>query len=198
MFIAFFIFYGVICMFFLLSNGFYVHIHSISCISCVFPACFAFIASVWWTDCIQIWFWCKIWVTVFQTPSQPRGPWKKRPPIRANTADEAIEKMLEQKKISSKINYDVLKDINVKAGAGPAPKADAQEEPAAAKTLRRNRKPAVSTLNLSTPLSTLGKRSVHDRGMMGWKRSSLFLNVYFGFNMRINVVRGLMLDKNIP
>ncbi|KAJ3612953.1 hypothetical protein NHX12_019210, partial [Muraenolepis orangiensis] len=41
-----------------------------------------------------------------------RKPVKKRGPINARTADEAIEKMLEQKKISSKINYDVLKDLS--------------------------------------------------------------------------------------
>uniref|UniRef100_H2TBB2 Transcription factor IIIB 90 kDa subunit n=1 Tax=Takifugu rubripes TaxID=31033 RepID=H2TBB2_TAKRU len=55
-----------------------------------------------------------------------RGSARKRAPIRANSADEAIGKMLEQKRISSKINYDVLKDLNVKPGASPAqsPKKD--------------------------------------------------------------------------
>ncbi|KAI4804136.1 hypothetical protein KUCAC02_025777, partial [Chaenocephalus aceratus] len=37
---------------------------------------------------------------------KPKGPKRKYPPISASTADEAIGKMLEQKKISSKINYD--------------------------------------------------------------------------------------------
>lgn len=36
----------------------------------------------------------------------------KRGRIQANTAGEAIEKMLQQKKISLKLNYDVLKSIN--------------------------------------------------------------------------------------
>uniref|UniRef100_A0A674CS51 Transcription factor IIIB 90 kDa subunit n=1 Tax=Salmo trutta TaxID=8032 RepID=A0A674CS51_SALTR len=45
---------------------------------------------------------------------------KKRAPIHASTADEAIEKMLEQKKISTKINYDILKELNVKPCASPA------------------------------------------------------------------------------
>lgn len=91
---------------------------------------------------------------------QPRGPLKKRQPIRANTADEAIEKMLEQKKISSKINYDVLKDLNLKPGASPARKSETpkKEPPSASKLTGRNRKPAQAALNLSTPLSTLGKR----------------------------------------
>ncbi|XP_070776518.1 transcription factor IIIB 90 kDa subunit-like [Enoplosus armatus] len=90
---------------------------------------------------------------------KPRGPAKKRPPIQANTADEAIEKMLEQKRISSKINYDVLKDLNIKPGASPVRTAESpKKEPAATKLTGRNRKPARAPLSLSTPLSTLGKR----------------------------------------
>ncbi|XP_061599964.1 transcription factor IIIB 90 kDa subunit-like [Cololabis saira] len=86
-----------------------------------------------------------------------KPPGKKRAPIRASTADEAIEKMLEQKKISTKINYDVLKDLNVKPGAGPAPAAETPKKEAPAVRLAgRSRKPA--PLSLSTPLSTLGKR----------------------------------------
>ncbi|XP_047467706.1 transcription factor IIIB 90 kDa subunit-like [Mugil cephalus] len=88
-----------------------------------------------------------------------RGPARKRPPINASTADEAIEKMLEQKKISSKINYDVLKDLNVKPGDSPARHLESpRKEPSAAKLTGRNRKPARAPLSLSTPLSTLGKR----------------------------------------
>ncbi|XP_071961774.1 transcription factor IIIB 90 kDa subunit-like [Antedon mediterranea] len=37
---------------------------------------------------------------------------QKRTPIQANTAGEAIEKLLVEKKISCKINYDVLRDLN--------------------------------------------------------------------------------------
>ncbi|XP_034715247.1 transcription factor IIIB 90 kDa subunit-like [Etheostoma cragini] len=88
-----------------------------------------------------------------------RGPIKRHPPIRANTADEAIEKMLEQKKISNKINYDVLKDLNIKPGASPARQAETpKKEPSATKLTGRNRQPARAPLSLSTPLSTLGKR----------------------------------------
>ncbi|XP_039897525.1 BRF1 RNA polymerase III transcription initiation factor subunit a [Simochromis diagramma] len=90
---------------------------------------------------------------------KPRGPNRKHAPIRANTADEAIEKMLEQKRISSKINYDVLKDLNVKPCASPARKAESpKKERPAAKLAGRNRRPAQTQLSLSTPLSTLGKR----------------------------------------
>lgn len=91
---------------------------------------------------------------------KPRGPSRKRPPIRASTADEAIEKMLEQKKISTKINYDVLKDLNIKPGASPARKVESpkREPSSATKLTGRNRNPARAPLSLSTPLSTLGKR----------------------------------------
>ncbi|XP_069391612.1 BRF1 general transcription factor IIIB subunit a isoform X2 [Paralichthys olivaceus] len=89
---------------------------------------------------------------------KPRGPSKKRASIRARTADEAIGKMLEQKKISSKINYDVLKDLNIKPGASPARTVESpKKEPSAAKLTGRNRNPARAPLSLSTPLSTLGK-----------------------------------------
>ncbi|XP_029316218.1 BRF1 general transcription factor IIIB subunit a, partial [Cottoperca gobio] len=87
-----------------------------------------------------------------------RGPKRKHPPIRANTADEAIEKMLEQKKISTKINYDVLKDLNIKPGASPARVAESpKKEPSATKLPGRNRNPVRAPLSLSTPLSSLGK-----------------------------------------
>ncbi|XP_045918594.1 transcription factor IIIB 90 kDa subunit-like [Micropterus dolomieu] len=90
---------------------------------------------------------------------KPRGPRKKLPLIHASTADEAIGKMLEHKKISSKINYDILKDLNIKSGASPARKAESpKKEPIAAKLTGRNRQPARSSISLSTPLSTLGKR----------------------------------------
>ncbi|XP_075963452.1 BRF1 general transcription factor IIIB subunit a isoform X2 [Anarhichas minor] len=90
---------------------------------------------------------------------KPRGPSRKHPPIRANTADEAIGKMLEQKKISTKINYDVLKDLNIKPPASPAHKDETpKREPSAARLTGRNRNPPRAPLSLSTPLSSLGKR----------------------------------------
>ncbi|XP_074661350.1 transcription factor IIIB 90 kDa subunit-like [Tubulanus polymorphus] len=46
-----------------------------------------------------------------QKPEKKKRKTKKKP-IQANTAGEAIEMMLAEKKISSKINYDVLKDLN--------------------------------------------------------------------------------------
>ncbi|XP_051942125.1 BRF1 RNA polymerase III transcription initiation factor subunit a [Hippocampus zosterae] len=81
---------------------------------------------------------------------------KRRADIRADTADEAIGKMLEQKKISTKINYDVLKDLNLKPPASPAqsPRGSA----ATSRQSGRYQRPGSRSLNLSTPLSCLGKR----------------------------------------
>lgn len=92
-------------------------------------------------------------------PPQPRATPRKRPPIRASSADEAIGKMLEQKKISSKINYDVLKDLDTKPAASPAPSPSPKEAPPPRVTPRQ-RRAAPPPLTLSTPLSTLGKRWV--------------------------------------
>ncbi|KAM9777957.1 LOW QUALITY PROTEIN: transcription factor IIIB 90 kDa subunit-like [Neosynchiropus ocellatus] len=86
-----------------------------------------------------------------------RAPTKRRAPIQASTADEAIGKMLEQKKISAKINYDVLKDLNLKPPASPACKSEKNSP--TGKVTPRNRRPASHTPpSLSMPLSTLGKR----------------------------------------
>ncbi|KAG9344706.1 hypothetical protein JZ751_010393 [Albula glossodonta] len=66
---------------------------------------------------------------------KPKKSLRKKEPIHASTAGEAIEKMLEQKKISSKINYDVLRDLNSKSGAsgssGGAGSARKADEPTA-------------------------------------------------------------------
>uniref|UniRef100_A0A8C6SHJ3 Transcription factor IIIB 90 kDa subunit n=1 Tax=Neogobius melanostomus TaxID=47308 RepID=A0A8C6SHJ3_9GOBI len=83
---------------------------------------------------------------------------KSRGPIRANSTGEAIGKMLEQKKISSKINYDVLKDLNVKPAPSPARVKDEPQQKTPQITPRSTRKPAAHALTLSTPLSSLGKR----------------------------------------
>lgn len=43
---------------------------------------------------------------------EQRKKQRKKQQIQASTAGEAIEKMLQEKKISSKINYEVLRDLN--------------------------------------------------------------------------------------
>ncbi|XP_054263826.1 transcription factor IIIB 90 kDa subunit [Macrosteles quadrilineatus] len=46
---------------------------------------------------------------------------KNKNTLAASSAGEAIEKMLQEKKISSKINYDVLKSLNVEGSINPTP-----------------------------------------------------------------------------
>uniref|UniRef100_A0A672PGM6 B-related factor 1 n=1 Tax=Sinocyclocheilus grahami TaxID=75366 RepID=A0A672PGM6_SINGR len=92
---------------------------------------------------------------------KPKKPSKKREPILASTAGEAIEKMLEQKKISSKINYDVLRDLNSKGSGSNAPQ-QAEDVPAGGsgrkKLIRRKKQPNMSNLGLAKPASLMGKR----------------------------------------
>ncbi|XP_063296180.1 transcription factor IIIB 90 kDa subunit [Pelobates fuscus] len=85
---------------------------------------------------------------------KPKKPSKRRAPIQASTAGEAIEKMLEQKKISSKINYDVLRDLNSKVSSTPKQEKNSPEDsnkltrrsgPSAASSTSKRLKPLVST-----------------------------------------------------
>ncbi|KAJ8724047.1 hypothetical protein PYW07_008027 [Mythimna separata] len=56
-----------------------------------------------------------------------RGSYRKRTPCNAATAGEAIEKMIAEKKISSKINYDILKSLD--HPGTPLPPATPKETP---------------------------------------------------------------------
>ncbi|XP_073426753.1 transcription factor IIIB 90 kDa subunit isoform X2 [Dendrobates tinctorius] len=80
---------------------------------------------------------------------KPKKSTKRRAPIQASTAGEAIEKMLEQKKISSKINYDVLRDLNSKVGS--TPKHEKTEEIVTESKVARRKSSAnrsvISTIN---------------------------------------------------
>uniref|UniRef100_A0A8C0M8I1 Transcription factor IIIB 90 kDa subunit n=2 Tax=Canis lupus familiaris TaxID=9615 RepID=A0A8C0M8I1_CANLF len=87
---------------------------------------------------------------------KPKKSCKRREPIQASTAGEAIEKMLEQKKISSKINYSVLRDLNSKGG-GSVPGEDTRaEERASARKLSRRKTPA--SRSGADPVTSVGKR----------------------------------------
>ncbi|XP_062901582.1 BRF1 RNA polymerase III transcription initiation factor subunit b isoform X2 [Mobula hypostoma] len=93
---------------------------------------------------------------------KPRKSSKKREPIQASTAGEAIEKMLEQKKISSKINYDVLRDLNSKGSSSPVQEeSDSSNRAGSASGGKRGatqRRTAASSRKLAAPVSNLGKR----------------------------------------
>ncbi|XP_073466151.1 transcription factor IIIB 90 kDa subunit [Aquarana catesbeiana] len=80
---------------------------------------------------------------------KPKKPSKRRAPIQASTAGEAIEKMLEQKKISSKINYDVLRDLNSKGGSTPKHEKSEQEI-STTESKPSHRKSAAKSIPLNT------------------------------------------------
>ncbi|KAM9068435.1 transcription factor IIIB 90 kDa subunit isoform X2 [Sarcophilus harrisii] len=88
---------------------------------------------------------------------KPKKSSKKREPIQASTAGEAIEKMLEQKKISSKINYNVLRDLNSKGSMTPKRENEPPNDSSSTKKLARRKCPSSRTL--ADPLnSSMGKR----------------------------------------
>ncbi|XP_036061380.1 transcription factor IIIB 90 kDa subunit isoform X1 [Onychomys torridus] len=87
---------------------------------------------------------------------KPKKSCKRREPILASTAGEAIEKMLEQKKISSKINYSVLRDLNSKGGGSP-PREDSQP-PEHASTKKLSRRKRAASRNSADPGTSMGKR----------------------------------------
>ncbi|XP_042247378.1 transcription factor IIIB 90 kDa subunit-like isoform X1 [Thunnus maccoyii] len=95
---------------------------------------------------------------------KPKKSKKKKEMIQASTANEAIEKMLEKKKISSKINYDVLRDLNSRgtgSGGGSSPsRASDPPDSAVQKRLsrRRRKKTGSSNLDLANTASMMGKR----------------------------------------
>ncbi|KAM3861141.1 transcription factor IIIB 90 kDa subunit-like [Diretmus argenteus] len=91
---------------------------------------------------------------------KPKKSNKKREPIQASTAGEAIEKMLEQKRISSKINYDVLRDLNSRGGSGnSSPSRPTSDPPAGRKRLNRRKKTSTKTnQGLAATASIMGKR----------------------------------------
>ncbi|XP_043413058.1 transcription factor IIIB 90 kDa subunit isoform X1 [Prionailurus bengalensis] len=87
---------------------------------------------------------------------KPKKSCKRREPIQASTAGEAIEKMLEQKKISSKINYSVLRDLNSKGGGG-LQEEDAQPEGRTA-TRKLSRRKTPARRHRADPGTGVGKR----------------------------------------
>uniref|UniRef100_A0A8C8R7J6 Brf1 TBP-binding domain-containing protein n=1 Tax=Pelusios castaneus TaxID=367368 RepID=A0A8C8R7J6_9SAUR len=87
---------------------------------------------------------------------KPKKSAKKREPIQASTAGEAIEKMLEQKKISSKINYNVLKDLNSKGGSTPKKEEDSSDDSGHTKKLSRRK--STASKNIANSVNSMGKR----------------------------------------
>ncbi|CAG9789055.1 unnamed protein product [Diatraea saccharalis] len=57
-----------------------------------------------------------------------RGAYKKKVALSAATAGEAIGKMLQEKKISSKINYDILRSLDAHTQDGDTKQPDTQAQ----------------------------------------------------------------------
>ncbi|XP_034555245.1 BRF1 RNA polymerase III transcription initiation factor subunit b [Notolabrus celidotus] len=94
---------------------------------------------------------------------KPKKSKKKKKEQEASSAGEAIERMLEKKKISSKINYDVLRDLNSRgtgSGGGSSPSRPPSETPDTRKRLnrRRRRKTDDANRDLAANASIMGKR----------------------------------------
>ncbi|KFQ78111.1 Transcription factor IIIB 90 kDa subunit, partial [Phoenicopterus ruber ruber] len=87
---------------------------------------------------------------------KPKKSAKKREPIQASTAGEAIEKMLEQKKISSKINYNVLRDLNSKGSNTPKKEDESTDDSTNTKKLSRRK--SIASRNIANPVNSVGKR----------------------------------------
>ncbi|XP_069853525.1 transcription factor IIIB 90 kDa subunit isoform X2 [Dipodomys merriami] len=87
---------------------------------------------------------------------KPKKSCKRREPILASTAGEAIEKMLEQKKISSKINYSVLRDLDSRGGTSPKREDTQPAEKTSAKKVPRRKTPA--SRSGPDPGTNVGKR----------------------------------------
>ncbi|XP_061602861.1 BRF1 RNA polymerase III transcription initiation factor subunit b [Cololabis saira] len=86
--------------------------------------------------------------------------YKKREQIQASTAGEAIEKMLEKKKISTKINYDVLRDLNKGTGSPSTTSTEPPETTGTRKRInrRRRRKTSEANRDLAADATIIGKR----------------------------------------
>lgn len=85
---------------------------------------------------------------------QPKKSCKRREPLPARTAGEAIERMLEQKKISSKINYSVLRGLH--GGALQGDSCPEDRPSSGARVLSPRKTP--TTRARADPVTGVGKR----------------------------------------
>uniref|UniRef100_A0A8C2WTY5 B-related factor 1 n=1 Tax=Cyclopterus lumpus TaxID=8103 RepID=A0A8C2WTY5_CYCLU len=100
---------------------------------------------------------------------KPKKSKKKKEQIQALTAGEAIERMLEKKKISSKINYDVLRDLNSRgtgSGGGSSPSRVTSDPSATAaatcRRLNRRRRRKTSDANRDLAEKSLRRATEED------------------------------------
>ncbi|XP_066142850.1 transcription factor IIIB 90 kDa subunit [Euwallacea fornicatus] len=98
---------------------------------------------------------------------KPRKRAPKRSRLPANSAGEAIEKIIQEKKISSKINYEVLKNLN--AAPTPDEVAEAKDDfsPITSESIKRRRLSSLSSvIQVDATPKKLGKsRKIMDVGL---------------------------------
>lgn len=99
---------------------------------------------------------CRHTGRVTLTPLQPRKSCKRREPIQARTAGEAIEKMLEHKRISSKINYSVLRGLDSTSTSRPQREGAPPKDSAGPRRLPRRK--VLAGRSRGDPVASLGKR----------------------------------------
>ncbi|XP_074182864.1 transcription factor IIIB 90 kDa subunit isoform X1 [Rhinolophus sinicus] len=87
---------------------------------------------------------------------KPRKSCKRREPIQARTAGEAIEKMLEHKRISSKINYSVLRGLDSTSTSHPQREGAPPKDSAGPRRLPRRK--VLAGRSRGDPVASLGKR----------------------------------------
>ncbi|TRY96140.1 hypothetical protein DNTS_015955, partial [Danionella cerebrum] len=132
----------------------------------------------------------------YKEPKKHRKPKRRLDPINASTADEAIEKMLERKRISSKINYDVLKDINKPNQKSPSHKPE-DTTIESKRTLAARRKPQLNP-SISKTISSFGKRygSFHQ-----WRLLKILSTLWYTLRLQPLVcaqpTKKLALDHNL-
>ncbi|XP_023311400.1 transcription factor IIIB 90 kDa subunit [Anoplophora glabripennis] len=77
----------------------------------------------------------------------------------ANSAGEAIEKILQEKKISSKINYDVLKSLNAATLKNEPSVVEEETVPTTSEAITRRRLSSASNLLEQAPVKAAGRKS---------------------------------------
>lgn len=87
--------------------------------------------------------------------------------------------MLEQKRISTKINYDVLKDLNKSSPKSPTRQTDEASAEAKRTPTARQRKPQLTSPNIGKTISSFGKRY----GTVGERLSCLDLFLFFSHSL---------------
>ncbi|XP_066262675.1 transcription factor IIIB 90 kDa subunit [Euwallacea similis] len=98
---------------------------------------------------------------------KPRKRAPKRSRLPANSAGEAIEKIIQEKKISSKINYEVLKNLNAAPTPDEVPEVKDDFSPITPESIKRRRLSSLSSVIQAeaTPKKLVKSRKIMDVGL---------------------------------